>query len=87
MTILQRLRRLSGRTVLISDLMRSVTGLLGVYLLTSTIYRDPMTKFDGRLSIRRAFSFGEMKKLAVEAGWDGFGHRRFLMSHQALWLE
>ena len=85
--ILQRLRRLSGRTVLISDLMRSVTGLLGVYLLTSTIYRDPMTKFDGRLSIRRAFSFGEMKKLAVEAGWDGFGHRRFLMSHQALWLE
>jgi 2-polyprenyl-3-methyl-5-hydroxy-6-metoxy-1,4-benzoquinol methylase len=85
--ILQRLRRLSGRTVLISDLMRSVTGLLGVYLLTSTIYRDPMTKFDGRLSIRRAFSFGEMKRLAVEAGWDGFGHRRFLMSHQALWLE
>jgi 2-polyprenyl-3-methyl-5-hydroxy-6-metoxy-1,4-benzoquinol methylase len=85
--ILQRLRRLSGRTVLISDLMRSVTGLLGVYLLTSTIYRDPMTKFDGRLSIRRAFSFGEMKKLAIEAGWDGFGHRRFLMSHQALWLE
>jgi 2-polyprenyl-3-methyl-5-hydroxy-6-metoxy-1,4-benzoquinol methylase len=85
--ILQRLRRLSGRSVLISDLMRSVTGVLGVYLLTSTIYRDPMTKFDGRLSIRRAFSFGEMKKLAVEAGWDGFGHRRFLMSHQALWLE
>jgi 2-polyprenyl-3-methyl-5-hydroxy-6-metoxy-1,4-benzoquinol methylase len=86
-TILQRLRRLSGRSVLISDLMRSVTGLLGVYLLTSTIYRDPMTKFDGRLSIRRAFSFGEMKMLAVEAGWDGFEHRRFLMSHQALCLE
>jgi 2-polyprenyl-3-methyl-5-hydroxy-6-metoxy-1,4-benzoquinol methylase len=85
--ILRRLRRLSGRAVLISDLLRSLTGLVGVHLLTSTIYRDPMTKFDGRLSIRRAFSFGEMKKLAMEAGWDGFGHRRFLMSHQALWLE
>jgi 2-polyprenyl-3-methyl-5-hydroxy-6-metoxy-1,4-benzoquinol methylase len=85
--ILRRLSRLSRRAVLISDLLRSVTGLVGVYLLTSTIYRDPMTKFDGRLSIRRAFSFGEMKKVAVEAGWDGFGHRRFLMSHQALWLE
>ena len=85
--ILQRLRRLGGRGVLISDLVRSVTGLLGVYLLTSTIFRDPMTKFDGRLSIRRAFSFAEMKQLAVEAGWAEFGHRRFLMSHQALWLE
>src|ERR1700733_11895755 len=85
--ILQRLRQLGGRGVLISDLVRSVTGLLGVYLLTSTIFRDPMTKFDARLSIRRAFSFGEMKRLAVEAGWQEFGHRRFSMSHQALWLE
>ena len=85
--ILQRLSRLGERAVLISDLVRSVTGLLGVYLLTSTIFRDPMTKFDGRLSIRRAFSFGEMKRLAIEAGWQEFGHRRFSMSHQALWLE
>jgi ubiquinone/menaquinone biosynthesis C-methylase UbiE len=72
--ILQRLRRFGGRGVLISDLARSV-------------FRDPMTKFDGRLSIRRAFSFGEMKRLAIEAGWQEFGHRRFSMSHQALWLE
>jgi 2-polyprenyl-3-methyl-5-hydroxy-6-metoxy-1,4-benzoquinol methylase len=85
--ILQRLGRLGDRAVLISDLVRSVTGILGVYLLTSTIFRHPMTKFDGRLSIRRAFSFAEMRKLAVDAGWEGFGHRRFLVSHQALWLE
>jgi 2-polyprenyl-3-methyl-5-hydroxy-6-metoxy-1,4-benzoquinol methylase len=85
--VLQRLGRLGERAVLISDLVRSVAGVLGVYVLTSTIFRDPMTKFDGRLSIRRAFSFPEMKRLAVEAGWEGFGHRRFLVSHQALWLE
>jgi ubiquinone/menaquinone biosynthesis C-methylase UbiE len=85
--ILQRLIRLSERSVLISDLERSIAGLLGVYVLTSTIFRHPMTKFDGRLSIRRAFSFAEMRRLAVEAGWSGFGHRRFLVSHQALWLE
>jgi SAM-dependent methyltransferase len=87
MEILQRLSRLSGRAVLISDLVRSVSGILGVYLLTSTVFRHPMTKFDGRLSIRRAFSFAEMRSLAFEAGWKGFGHRRFLVSHQALWLE
>jgi 2-polyprenyl-3-methyl-5-hydroxy-6-metoxy-1,4-benzoquinol methylase len=85
--ILQRLGRLGNRAVLISDLARSVAGILGVYLLTSTVFRDPMTKFDGRLSIRRAFSFGEMRRLAIEAGWEGFGHRRFSVSHQALWLE
>lgn len=85
--ILRRLRGLGERAVLVSDLVRSMTGLLGVYLLTSTIFRDPMTKFDGRLSIRRAFSFTEMRRMATEAGWDGFGHRRFLANHQALWLE
>jgi ubiquinone/menaquinone biosynthesis C-methylase UbiE len=85
--ILRRLKRLSERRVLVSDLERSFGGLLGVYVLTSTIFRNPMTKFDGRLSIRRAFSFEEMKSLAVEAGWAGFEHRRFLASHQALWLE
>lgn len=85
--ILQRLTRVGERAILISDLVRSAAGLLGVYLLTSTIFRDPMTKFDARLSIRRAFSFPEMKELAVEAGWEGFGHRRFLVSHQALWVE
>jgi len=85
--ILQRLSRLGERAVLVSDLVRSVTGILGVYLLTSTVFRNPITKFDGRLSIRRAFSFPEMEKLAAEAGWEGFGHRRFLVSHQALWVE
>jgi SAM-dependent methyltransferase len=85
--ILQRLSRLSDRAVLISDLVRSVSGILGVYLLTSTLFRHPMTKFDARLSIRRAFSFPEMRRLALEADWEGFGHRRFLVSHQALWLE
>jgi 2-polyprenyl-3-methyl-5-hydroxy-6-metoxy-1,4-benzoquinol methylase len=85
--ILERLSRLSDRAVLVSDLVRSISGILGVYLLTSTIFRNPMTKFDGRLSIRRAFSFAEMRNLALEARWDGFGHRQFLVSHQALWLE
>jgi 2-polyprenyl-3-methyl-5-hydroxy-6-metoxy-1,4-benzoquinol methylase len=85
--ILRRLRRLAVRAVLVSDLVRSATGILGVYLLTSTIFRHPMTKFDARLSIRRAFSFSEMQRLAVDAGWDRFGHSRFLANRQALWLE
>ncbi|MBV9274774.1 MAG: methyltransferase domain-containing protein [Verrucomicrobia bacterium] len=85
--ILRTLERLADRAVLVSDLERSLGGMLGVYLLTSTIFRNPMTRFDGRLSIRRAFSFPEMRRLAVEAGWHGFRHRRFLANHQVLWLK
>jgi len=29
-----------------------------------------MNKFDGRLSIRRAFSFRELAAAAAEAGWS-----------------
>jgi ubiquinone/menaquinone biosynthesis C-methylase UbiE len=85
--ILRALQRLSDRAVLVSDLERSLRGMLGIYLLTSTVFRNPMTRFDARLSIRRAFSFPEMGQLAAEAGWCAFGHRRFLVSHQVLWLE
>jgi 2-polyprenyl-3-methyl-5-hydroxy-6-metoxy-1,4-benzoquinol methylase len=85
--ILRTLQRLANRAVLVSDLERSLSGMLGVYLLTSTVFRNRMTRFDGRLSIRRAFSFSEMRRLAAEAGWNGFGHRRFLANHQVLWLE
>jgi len=85
--VLRSLDALALRGVLVSDLERSLRGVLGIYLLTSTVFRNPMTRFDGRLSIRRAFSFREMHELAVEAGWGVFGHRRFLVTHQALWLE
>jgi len=50
------------------------------------IFREPMTRFDARLSARRAFSFNEMRELAVRAGWQNFGHKKFRFARQALWL-
>jgi hypothetical protein len=44
-----------------------------------------MTRYDGRLSARRAFSFGEFAGLAEKAGWKTFSHRRFLPARQAVW--
>jgi hypothetical protein len=46
-----------------------------------------MTKFDARLSVRRAFSFGELAGLAQQAGWEGFRQARFALARQAVWLE
>ena len=78
---------LGSRWVLVSDLERSLFTTLGVWLLTALIYRDPMTRHDGRVSAKRAFSFGELHELAESAGWIDFGHARFLACRQALWLE
>lgn len=84
--VLRRCRAASHHWVLVADLERHWTTLVGVWLVTALIYRDPMTRYDGRLSARRAFSFGELHALAERAGWSGFGQQRFLFCRQAIWL-
>jgi SAM-dependent methyltransferase len=85
--ILQQGRSMAQRGVLVADLERSDLGIAGIYLLTACLYREPMTRFDARLSFRRAFSFSEMRRLASAAGWQRFGHRRFPICRQAIWSE
>jgi 2-polyprenyl-3-methyl-5-hydroxy-6-metoxy-1,4-benzoquinol methylase len=85
--LLQRCRALSKRWVLVSDLQRGFVATAGVYLLTTLIFREPMTQVDARLSAERAFSFQEFRALAERAGWANFGHAKFAFARQALWLE
>jgi SAM-dependent methyltransferase len=85
--LLRQASSLARRGVLVADLERSDLGMAGIYLLTSCIYRAPMTRYDARLLIRRAFSFSEISRLASAAGWQRFGHRRFPVCRQAIWLE
>jgi 2-polyprenyl-3-methyl-5-hydroxy-6-metoxy-1,4-benzoquinol methylase len=85
--VLRRCRELSRRFALVSDLRRGLLGTVGVYLLTATIFREPMTKHDARLSMARAFSFSEMRDLAQRAGWENFEHRKFRFARQAIWLD
>jgi 2-polyprenyl-3-methyl-5-hydroxy-6-metoxy-1,4-benzoquinol methylase len=85
--VLERCRQLSQRFVLVSDLRRGFLLRAGVYLLTASIFREPMTRHDARLSAVRAFSFSEMRNHALRAGWKDFGHKKFRFARQALWLE
>ena len=85
--LLRRCSELSRRFVLVSDLRRGWMATVGVYLLTALIFREPMTRYDGRLSAARAFSFGELRDLAQRAGWQGIGHQTFRFARQAIWLE
>ena len=85
--VVRRCRELSRKFVLVSDLRRGLLATIGVYLLTALIFREPMTRYDGRLSAVRAFSFTEMDELARQAGWKNFCHRKFRFAQQAIWLE
>jgi 2-polyprenyl-3-methyl-5-hydroxy-6-metoxy-1,4-benzoquinol methylase len=85
--LLRRCRELSRRFVLVSDLRRGFLLQAGVYILTGLIFREPMTRFDARLSAERAFSFGEIRELAIQAGWQDFGRKKFRFGRQAIWLE
>ena len=85
--LLRRARELSRKYVLISDLRRGWFLTAGVYLLTALIFRDRMTRNDGRVSAARAFSFAELCALAVRAGWKQFGAAPFAFGRQAIWLE
>jgi 2-polyprenyl-3-methyl-5-hydroxy-6-metoxy-1,4-benzoquinol methylase len=85
--VLQKIRELSRTRVLVADLRRARWLTCAVYLVTATIYRDKMTKTDARLSAARAFSFRELRALAARAGWENFGHRKFAVGRQAIWLE
>jgi len=85
--VLKKIRELSIARILVADLRRACWLTCAVYFVTGTIYRDEMTKTDARLSAARAFSFIEMRELAERAGWRNFGHRKFAVSRQAIWIE
>jgi ubiquinone/menaquinone biosynthesis C-methylase UbiE len=85
--LLRRIRSFARRGVVVADLARSDFAIASIYLLTWFLVRHPMNKIDARLSVRRAFSFPELAAVAAAAGWSKFGHRRFPVNRQAIWLE
>jgi 2-polyprenyl-3-methyl-5-hydroxy-6-metoxy-1,4-benzoquinol methylase len=85
--VLRCCRGLSHRYTLVTDLERSWSTTAGVWAVTQFLFREPMTRYDGRVSAERAFSFAEMRALAEAAGWQDFCHARFLFCRQALWLD
>lgn len=70
--VLRELDRVAARGVVVSDLRRTRTALLGVELLAATVWRThPVTRHDAPLSIRSAYTPGEVRALAERAGVEG----------------
>lgn len=57
-----------GHQVLVFDLVRSPLAYVGAIALTRVARMDPMTRYDGPLSVRRAYTVKELRTIASEAG-------------------
>lgn len=85
--LLARCAQLSNRWVLVSDIERHPFTSAAFALTASVLCSSVALKHDARISARHAFSYREMRALAVAAGWQNFSHARCLICRQALWME
>lgn len=70
--VLRELHRVSAIGGIVNDLRRSRPALAGAHLLAATFWRThPVTRHDGPLSVRRAFTPAELNDLARAAGLPG----------------
>lgn len=67
--VLREMHRVSRIGLIVNDLARSRPALIGAQLLAATVWRThPVTRHDGPLSVRRAFTPAELRDLAARAG-------------------
>ncbi len=66
--VLKEMRRVARRGVIVNDLLRSWVGYLGAHLVTRAMSENPLFRHDAPLSVRRAYTRGEIASLAARAG-------------------
>ncbi len=81
--VLREMDRVASRGIIVADLARGRRAYAWTWLFTSLA--DPMVRHDARVSVKQAFTAGEMAVLAQQAGIgyasvrNHFGHR-FVLS-------
>jgi SAM-dependent methyltransferase len=65
--LLNQWATLGRRAIVISDLIRNPIAYFGIRLLTKLATRNVMTLIDAPLSVRRAFTFSEWRRLLSQA--------------------
>jgi ubiquinone/menaquinone biosynthesis C-methylase UbiE len=82
--VLREMKRVGRAGVACVDLVRGHVAIFCIWLLTAVIMRDPMTRHDARLSIRRAFTHRELLGLTERAGWTKTVQTKFFWFQQAV---
>jgi ubiquinone/menaquinone biosynthesis C-methylase UbiE len=83
-SVLREMARVGRLGTACIDLARGRLAAFCIWLLTAVIMRDPMTKHDARLSVRRAFTYEEFRSLAEQAGWRDLIQTKFFWFQQAV---
>ncbi len=68
--LLRECRRVARACAVFVDLSRGVRALVAAWLLTRLTSRNRLTRGDGVLSVRRAYTVAEAARLAGQAGWE-----------------
>lgn len=74
--LLGELRRVARLTPLVCDLRRSVAAYAAAFAFSRAFTRNRLTRHDGPLSVRRAYTPDEAGAMAREAGWQSPRVRR-----------
>jgi hypothetical protein len=82
--LLKEMARVAQRDVLLTDLQRSYPLYLGAWLFLHTLVRNPITRHDGLVSIRRGYRPDEVRALAKAAGLDPVASKTMLYFRQTL---
>jgi hypothetical protein len=83
-TMLREMGRVATRAILVNDLLRSRLGLAGAWLLSRVATRNPLSRHDAPLSVRRAYTKEEMQALAEQAGLRVIGFAEILFHRVAM---
>ena len=67
-TLLGEMRRVARRGIVVNDLIRGRLGLVGAWLWGHALTRNPLTRHDAPLSVRRAYARDELRTLLADAG-------------------
>jgi ubiquinone/menaquinone biosynthesis C-methylase UbiE len=74
-TLLREMARVSSSGVIVNDLLRSRRSWLGAWALTRVMTRNRYTRHDGPLSVQRAYTRRELRRMLEAAGlvvvWEG----------------
>jgi hypothetical protein len=79
---LAELGRVSRRGIVVNDLHRGQLAWLGAWLVGRFLTRNPFTRHDAPLSVRRAYTLVEMEELLARAGLEPVARRHGFLRHR-----
>ncbi|MBX5491617.1 MAG: methyltransferase domain-containing protein [Chloroflexi bacterium] len=66
--LLREMGRVARHGIVVNDLVRTWMGYLGAWLLSRALTRNPLTRHDAPLSVRKAYTRAELVELLSRAG-------------------